>query len=51
MKRNKEHDMLELIYSIQNYLAAEGSNINDIMALLFGLIAFMLFGYLLESKK
>lgn len=43
--------MLELIYTVQNYLAAEGSNINNIVALFFALIAFMLFGYLVESKK
>lgn len=43
--------MLELIYSIQNYLAAEGSNINNIVALFFALIALMLTGYLVESKK
>lgn len=43
--------MLELIYAIQNYLAAEGSSINNIMALFFALIALMLFGYLVESEK
>lgn len=50
MKRNKEHDMLELIYSIQNYLAAEGSSINNIIALFFGLIVLMLIGYLVEYE-
>lgn len=43
--------MLELIYTVQNYLAAEGSSINNIMALFCALIAFMLFGYLWESEK
>ena len=43
--------MLELIYSIQNYLAAEGSSINNIVALFCALIALILFGYLMESKN
>lgn len=43
--------MLELIYSVQNYLANEGSSINNIMALFFALISLMLFGYLWESKN
>lgn len=43
--------MLELIYSVQNHLAAEGSNINNIMALFCALIAIILIGYLVESKK
>lgn len=43
--------MLDLIYTVQNYLAAEGSNINNIMALFCALIALILFGYLWESKK
>ena len=43
--------MLELIYTVQNYLNAEGSSINNIMALFFALVALMLFGYLWESKK
>jgi len=42
--------MLELIYSIQNYLAAEGSSINNIIALFFGLIVLMLIGYLVEYE-
>lgn len=43
--------MLELIYNVQSYLANEGTSINSIIALLFGLIAFMLTGYLVESEK
>lgn len=43
--------MLDLIIQVQNHLAAEGSNINNIMALSLGLIAFMLTGYLIESEK
>lgn len=43
--------MLELIYTVQNYLAAEGSSINNIVALFCALIALMLTGYLVESKK
>ena len=43
--------MLELIYTVQNYLAAEGTSINNIIALFCALIALMLFGYLWESKK
>lgn len=43
--------MLELIYSVQNYLAAEGSSINNIVSLFCALIALMLTGYLWECKK
>ena len=43
--------MLELIIQVQNHLAAEGSNINNITALFFALIAIMLTGYLIESEK
>lgn len=43
--------MLELIYTVQNYLAAEGSNINNIVALFCALIALVLFAYLVECKK
>ena len=43
--------MLELIYTVQNYLIAEGSNINNIMALFCALLAIILIGYLMESKK
>ena len=42
--------MLELIYNVQAYLAEQGTSINTIVALFFGLIAFMLTGYLIESE-
>lgn len=43
--------MLDLIIQLQNHLADEGSNINNIVALFLALIAFMLTGYLIESDK
>lgn len=43
--------MLELIYSIQNYLSAEGTSTNNIVALFCALIALVLTGYLWESAK
>ena len=43
--------MLELIIQVQNYLAAEGSNINNIVALFLALIAIMFTAYLIESEK
>ena len=43
--------MLDLIIQVQNYLAAENSNINNIVALFLALIAIMLTGYLIESEK
>ena len=42
--------MLELIYNVQAYLAEQGTDINTIVSLFFGLIAFMLAGYLIESE-
>ena len=42
--------MLDFIYTMQSYLANEGTSINSIAALFFGLIAFMLAGYLIESE-
>ena len=42
--------MLELIYNVQAYLIEQGTSINTIIALFFGLIAFMLAGYLIESE-
>ena len=42
--------MLDFIYSVQLHLANEGTSINSIAALFFGLIAFMLAGYLIESE-
>ena len=43
--------MLDLIMQVQNHLATEGSNINNIVALFLALIALMLTGYLIESEK
>ena len=43
--------MLDLIMQVQNHLAVEGSNINNIMALFLALIAIMLTGYLVESEN
>ena len=42
--------MLDFIYTMQAYLAEQGTNINTIVSLFFGLIAFMLAGYLIESE-
>ena len=42
--------MLELIYSVHVHLAEQGTSINTIVSLFFGLIAFMLAGYLIESE-
>lgn len=43
--------MLDLIIQVQNHLAAENSNINNIVALFLALVAIMLTGYLVESEK
>ena len=43
--------MLDLIIQFQNHLAAEGSNVNNIVALFLALIAFMLTAYLIESDN
>ena len=43
--------MLDLIMQVQNHLAAENSNINNITALFLALVAIMLTGYLIESEK
>ena len=43
--------MLDLIIQLQNHLANEGSNINNITALFLALVAIMLTGYLIESEK
>lgn len=43
--------MLDLIYSVQNHLAAEGTSISNVMALFCALIAIILIGYLVEAKK
>ena len=42
--------MLDFIYTMQSYIANEGTSINTIIALFFGLIAFILSGYLIESE-
>lgn len=42
--------MLDFIHLVQLHLAEQGTSINTIVALFFGLIAFMLAGYLIESE-
>ena len=43
--------MLDLIIQFQNHLAAEGSNVNNIVALFLALIAIMFTAYLIESEN
>ena len=43
--------MLDLVIQLQNHLAAENSNINNIVDLFLALVAIMLTGYLVESEK
>ena len=43
--------MLEFIYFVQSKLIAEGTRINNVIALFCALIAIILIGYLVESKK
>ena len=43
--------MLDLIIQLQNHLAAENSDINNIAALFLALIAIVLTGHLIESEK
>ena len=43
--------MIELIYFMQSKLIAEGTNINNVMALFCALVAIIFIGYLVESKK
>lgn len=43
--------MLELIYAMQSKLNAEGTSIDNVMALFCALIAIILIGYLVEAKK
>ena len=43
--------MLDLIIQVQNHLSAEGSNVNNIVALFLALIAIVLTGYLIESEN
>ena len=42
--------MLDFIYTVQSYLIEQGTSIDTIAALFFGLVAFMLAGYLIESE-
>ena len=42
--------MLDFIYTMQSYLIEQGTSINSIVALFFGLVAFMLTGYLVEYE-
>ena len=42
--------MLDFIHSVHVHLAEQGTNASTIAALFFGLIAFMLAGYLIESE-
>lgn len=43
--------MLDLIYEIQAKLAAEGTSIDNIMALFIGLVVLMIVGYLVECNN
>lgn len=43
--------MLDLIHAIQAKLAAEGTSIDNILALLIGLIVLMIVGYLVECNN
>ena len=42
--------MLDFIHSVHVHLAEQGTSINTIIALFFGLVGFMLAGYLIESE-
>ena len=42
--------MLDFIHLVHVHLAEQGTSINTIVALFFGLVAFMLIGYLVESE-
>lgn len=43
--------MLDTIYAIQAKLAAEGSSIDNVIALFIGLIVLMIVGYLVECNN
>lgn len=43
--------MLELIYAIQAKIAAEGTSIDNILALFFGWVVLILVGYLVECHN
>ena len=42
--------MLEFIHSVHVHLAEQGTSINTIVSLFFGLVGFILAGYLIESE-
>ena len=42
--------MLNFIYTVQAHLIEQGTSINTIVSLFFGLVGFMLTGYLIESE-
>ena len=42
--------MLDFIHLVHVHLAEQGTSVNTIVALFFGLIAFILAGYLIESE-
>lgn len=43
--------MIDLIYSIQQILSNEGTNINTMLALVLALITLIITAYLVESEK
>lgn len=43
--------MLDLIYAIQAKIAAEGTSIDHILAMIIGLIVLMIVGYLVECRN
>lgn len=43
--------MINTIHAIQAKLAAEGTSIDNILALFFGLIVLMIVGYLVECNN
>lgn len=43
--------MLDLIYTIQAYIASQGTSIDSIVALVIGLVVFMIVGYLVECHN
>lgn len=42
--------MLNLIYEIQAYLASQGTSIDNILALVFGLFVFIGISYFVEAE-
>ena len=43
--------MLELIYATQAKIAAEGTSIDNILAMVIGLVVLIIVGYLVELHK